>query len=143
MKTLGLDVGSKTIGVAISDAFGWTAQGIKTIYWNENVIDSANSELKDLIAEHDVSTIVVGLPKNMDGSIGERGKISENYAAYLTETFGIKTELWDERLSTMAAERTLLEADMSRNKRQKVIYKVAAVMILQSYLDRIQTSRGD
>ncbi|HLQ73330.1 MAG TPA: Holliday junction resolvase RuvX [Bacillota bacterium] len=143
MKTLGLDVGSKTIGVAISDAFGWTAQGIKTIYWNENVIDSANSELKDLIAEHDVSTIVVGLPKNMDGSIGERGKISENYAAYLTETFGIKTELWDERLSTMAAERTLLEADMSRNKRQKVIDKVAAVMILQSYLDRIQTSRGD
>src|SRR5699024_8469890 len=112
------------IGVAISDAFGWTAQGIKTIYWNENVIDSANSELKDLIAEHDVSTIVVGLPKNMDGSIGERGKISENYAAYLTETFGIKTELWDERLSTMAAERTLLEADMSRNKRKKVIDKV-------------------
>jgi|SRR5690625_2562839 len=143
MKTLGLDVGSKTIGVAISDAFGWTAQGIKTIYWDENVFDSANRELEEIIKEHEVSLIVIGLPKNMDGSIGERGQISERYAAYLEETFAIKTELWDERLSTMAAERTLLEADMSRNKRQKVIDKVAAVMILQGYLDRMQKTRGD
>ncbi|GEN85465.1 Holliday junction resolvase RuvX [Oceanobacillus sp. FSL W8-0428] len=135
MKVIGLDVGSKTIGVAISDALGWTAQGLTTIYWDENEFSSADKELQTIIEDSEVSRVVVGLPKNMNGSIGERGEASERYAAYLEEKYNLPVVLWDERLTTMAAERVLLEADMSRKKRKKVIDKMAATMILQGYLD--------
>ncbi|WP_085991826.1 Holliday junction resolvase RuvX [Oceanobacillus senegalensis] len=135
MKTMGLDVGSKTIGVAISDALGWTAQGLKTIYWDESNIKSADEELKEIIREHEVGKTIIGLPKNMNGTIGERGEASQKFAKHIEDTFHIPTVLWDERLTTMAAERVLLEADMSRKKRKKVIDKMAAVMILQGYLD--------
>lgn len=138
MKTMGLDVGSKTIGVAVSDAFGWTAQGVTTIKWNEKVISSANTELKKLIQEHNIGKVVIGLPKNMNGSIGERARASENYAKYIEKVHNLPTVLWDERLSTMAAERVLLEGDVSRSKRKKVIDKLAAVMILQVYLDQVK-----
>lgn len=131
---MALDVGSKTIGVAVSDAFGWTAQGLTTIKWNEQDYQTATPELAEIITQHEVSEIVVGLPKHMNGSIGIRGEASQEYAAYLEREFNIKTVLWDERLSTMAAERVLLEADVSRGKRKKVIDKMAAVMILQGYL---------
>lgn len=136
MRILGLDVGSKTIGVAISDPFHLTAQGIKTIYWDENDMTSADEELKQLIKDYEVSKIVIGLPKNMDGSMGERAKITEIYANRLKRIFTIPVELFDERLSTMSAERTLLEADMSRKKRKKVIDQLAATIILQNYLDQ-------
>lgn len=136
MKIIGLDVGSKTIGVAISDDFGWTAQGLTTIKWDENHITSADDQLKEIIGEHHIEKAVVGLPKNMDGSIGERGKASEVFASHIEKTYQIPTVLWDERLTTMAAERVLLEADVSRKKRKKVIDKLAAVMILQGYLDQ-------
>lgn len=119
MKAIGLDVGSKTIGVAVSDALGWTAQGLTTIYWNENEFESADEELKSLIEENEASLIVIGLPKNMNGTIGERGEASERYAAYVKEKYELPVVLWDERLTTMAAERVLLEADMSRKKRKK------------------------
>lgn len=135
MRIMGLDVGSKTIGVAVSDAFGWTAQGLTTIHWNENDFTTANQSIAAIISEYEVTEIVVGLPKHMNGSIGERGEKSQKYADYLTKTYNIKTTLWDERLSTMAAERVLLEADVSRGKRKKVIDKMAAVMILQGYLN--------
>ncbi|MCT2537648.1 Holliday junction resolvase RuvX [Aquibacillus koreensis] len=138
MKKMGLDVGSKTIGVAISDALGWTAQGLTTIKWNESEIDSAYDELAKIISEHDIQEAVVGLPKNMNGSIGERGEASMLFADYLKEKFNLKIVLWDERLTTMAAERVLLEADVSRKKRKKVIDKMAASMILQGYLDSNQ-----
>lgn len=140
MKTLGLDVGSKTIGVAVSDAFGWTAQGVTTIKWNEKNIQSADSILDDIISEHGVEKVVIGLPKNMNGSIGERAEASEAYARHIGKVHKLPTVLWDERLSTMAAERVLLEGDLSRMKRKKVIDKIAAVMILQVYLD--QVSKG-
>ncbi|WP_080874277.1 Holliday junction resolvase RuvX [Oceanobacillus timonensis] len=135
MKAIGLDVGSKTIGVALSDAFGWTAQGLTTIYWDETEIESADEELTSLIEANEVSQIVVGLPKNMNGSIGERAEASKRYAEYVKEKYQLPVELWDERLTTMAAERVLLEADVSRKKRKKVIDKMAATMILQGYLD--------
>jgi len=135
MKAIGLDVGSKTIGVAVSDAFGWTAQGLTTIYWDENEFESADEELKGLIEENEISLIVIGLPKNMNGTIGERGEASERYAEYVKAKYDLPVVLWDERLTTMAAERVLLEADMSRKKRKKVIDKMAATMILQGYLD--------
>jgi len=135
MRIMGLDVGSKTIGVAISDAFGWTAQGLTTIHWSEKDFSTANQSIASLIDEYEVTEIVIGLPKHMNGSIGERGEISQKFADYLADKYQIKTTLWDERLSTMAAERVLLEADVSRGKRKNVIDKMAAVMILQGYLD--------
>ncbi|MFE8696815.1 Holliday junction resolvase RuvX [Cytobacillus sp. FJAT-53684] len=135
MRTMGLDVGSKTVGVALSDAFGWTAQGLETIKINEAENKFGFEQLGTIIKEHEVSKIVVGLPKNMNGSIGPRGEASQNYAAELENLFGLPVVLWDERLTTVAAERVLLEADVSRKKRKKVIDKMAAVMILQGYLN--------
>ncbi|API90628.1 putative pre-16S rRNA nuclease [Virgibacillus pantothenticus] len=136
MKIMGLDVGSKTIGVAVSDALGWTAQGITTIKWNENDLTSADKALIKIITEHEVGKAIVGLPKNMNGTIGERGEASITFAKHIERKFNIPTELWDERLTTMAAERVLLEADVSRKKRKQVVDKMAAVMILQGYLDQ-------
>ncbi|MGM0524023.1 MAG: Holliday junction resolvase RuvX [Bacillota bacterium] len=135
MKKMGLDVGSKTIGVAVSDMLGWTAQGIKTIRWDEEDITSADDELRQIINEHEISEVVIGLPKHMNNDIGDRGEKALHYQKHIEATFQLPTVMWDERLSTMAAERVLLEADVSRKKRKKVIDKMAAVMILQGYLD--------
>ncbi len=135
MRIMGLDVGSKTVGIAISDELGWTAQGLKTIRINEEQGEYGFEEMENLIKEHDISKVVVGLPKNMNGTIGPRGEASQYYADELTKRFGIPAILWDERLTTVAAERVLLEADVSRKKRKKVIDKMAASMILQGYLD--------
>lgn len=135
MRSMGLDVGSKTLGVSISDAMGWTAQPIETIKINEQVKDYGYKRLKELIKEYEVTTVVVGLPKNMNGTIGPRGEISQEFAKTIEKKFKVSVVLWDERLTTMAAERVLLEADVSRGKRKKVIDKMAAVLILQGYLD--------
>ncbi|MEN1969310.1 Holliday junction resolvase RuvX [Lentibacillus sp. N15] len=136
MKTIGLDVGSKTIGIAVSDALGWTAQGLTTIHWDEHDITSADAALSEIIAQHEVNKAVIGMPKNMNGTIGERGEASQRYAEHVEAVHQLPTVLWDERLTTVAAERVLLEADVSRKKRKKVIDKMAAVMILQGYLDQ-------
>ncbi|MCA0969988.1 Holliday junction resolvase RuvX [Halobacillus litoralis] len=138
MKKIGLDVGEKTIGVAISDALGWTAQGLTTIKWDENDYSTAKDELQSIIDEHMVTEAVVGFPKNMNGTIGPRGEASQTFASWLEKNFSITAHLWDERLTTMAAERVLIDADVSRKKRKKVIDKMAAVMILQGYLDSKQ-----
>ena len=135
MRVMGLDVGSKTVGVAISGAFGWTAQGIETIK-----IDEANEvfgieRIAELMKLHEVSSFVVGYPKNMNNSIGPRAEASERYAELLRQTFEKPVFLWDERLTTSAAEKMLISADVSRKKRKQVIDKMAAMMILQGYLD--------
>ncbi|MBA4538531.1 Holliday junction resolvase RuvX [Bacillus aquiflavi] len=135
MRTMGLDVGSKTVGVALSDELGWTAQGLETIQIDEEKNVFGIDKIGTIIKEYEVSKIVVGLPKNMNGTIGPRGEASQKFADLLEKTFGLPVILWDERLTTMAAERVLLEADMSRKKRKKVIDKMAAVMILQGFLD--------
>ncbi|WP_423407494.1 Holliday junction resolvase RuvX [Heyndrickxia sp. MSNUG] len=135
MRTMGLDVGSKTVGVALSDEFGWTAQGLETLKINEEENVFGFDELGKIIKEYEVSKVVVGLPKNMNGTIGPRGEASQFFARELEERFGVPVILWDERLTTVAAERVLLEADLSRKKRKKVIDKMAAVMILQGYLN--------
>lgn len=135
MRTMGLDLGSKTLGVAVSDAMGWTAQGLETIKINEATKDFGIKRLGEIIQEHEVSKIVLGFPKNMNGTVGPRGQASQDFADYLEKKFKLPVILWDERLTTMAAERVLLEADVSRSKRKKVIDKMAAVMILQGYLD--------
>ncbi|WML47430.1 Holliday junction resolvase RuvX [Neobacillus sp. PS3-34] len=135
MRTMGLDVGSKTVGVAVSDELGWTAQGLKTLKIDEEKNEFGFEEIGQLIKEYEVSKVVIGLPKNMNGSIGPRGEASQRFAAEVETRFAVPAVLWDERLTTMAAERVLLEADMSRKKRKKVIDKMAAVLILQGYLD--------
>jgi putative holliday junction resolvase len=132
---MGLDVGSKTVGIAVSDELGWTAQGLKTLKINEEREQFGFEEIGQLIREYQVDTVVIGLPKNMNGTIGPRGEASKQFANEIESRFDVQTVLWDERLTTMAAERVLLEADVSRKKRKKVIDKMAAVMILQGYLD--------
>lgn len=135
MRIMGLDVGSKTVGVAISDALGWTAQGIETVKINEAEGQFGIERIAELVKEYEVTEFVVGFPKNMNNTVGPRGEASESYKKLLEETFGLPVKLWDERLTTMAAERMLIEADVSRKKRKLVIDKMAAVMILQGYLD--------
>ena len=135
MRVMGLDVGSKTVGVAISDELGWTAQGLTTVKINEEEKEFGFEQLGKIIKDHQVSKIVVGMPKNMNNTIGPRGEASQFYASELERLYGLPVFLWDERLTTVAAERVLLEADMSRKKRKNVIDKVAATMILQGFLD--------
>ncbi|MHA6260334.1 Holliday junction resolvase RuvX [Sporosarcina sp. CAU 1771] len=135
MRIMGLDVGSKTVGVAISDALGWTAQGIETIKIDESIENFGMTRINELVSEYEVSGFVVGYPKNMNNTIGPRGIASEEYAELLKEKFNLPVTLWDERLTTMAAEKTLIQADVSRKKRKAVIDKMAAIMILQGYLD--------
>ena len=138
-KILGLDVGSKTVGIAISDLMGWTAQGLDTLQINESENQLGIDQLVQIVKKENVGTIVIGLPKNMNNSIGFRGEASLQYKEQLQESLPtVKLIMWDERLSTMASERSLLEADVSRQKRKKVIDKMAAVFILQGYLDSIQ-----
>ncbi|GLY10051.1 Holliday junction resolvase RuvX [Pseudobacillus badius] len=135
MRVMGLDVGSKTVGVAISDELGWTAQGVETIRINEEKYDFGLGRIESLCKEYGVEKFVVGLPKNMNNTIGPRGEASKAFAEKLEKRFSLPVVLWDERLTTMAAERVLLEADVSRKKRKKVIDKMAASMILQGFLD--------
>ncbi|KMM37569.1 Holliday junction resolvase RuvX [Guptibacillus hwajinpoensis] len=138
MKTLGLDVGTKTIGVALSDAMGWTAQGLETVKRDPEAQDVIPDRLMEIIKGNDVSKIVVGLPKNMNGSIGPSGEACMAFADLIGEHTDLPIQMWDERLTTVAAERMLISADVSRKKRKKVIDKMAAVMILQGYLDSKQ-----
>lgn len=138
MRILGLDFGTKTLGVAVSDELGWTAQGIETIRIDEENGEYGFDRLRQLIEKYAVEEIVIGFPKNMNGTIGPRGEATKRFAEQVKQTFSLPVVLWDERLSTMAAERMLIAADVSRKKRKKVIDKMAAVMILQSYLDHKQ-----
>jgi len=131
---MGLDLGDKTIGVAVSDPMGWTAQAIEVIR-RQGSIDVEMRRLRELITEYGVELILLGLPKNMNGTVGEQGQKTIQYAEQLEKRLGLPVQLWDERLSTAAAGRALLEADMSRAKRKKVIDKVAAAVILQGYLN--------
>ncbi|WP_240986804.1 Holliday junction resolvase RuvX [Acididesulfobacillus acetoxydans] len=129
---MGLDFGERTIGVAVSDELLWTGQGVKTIRRSKTEM----AELADLIRSYDVGEIVLGYPKNMNGTLGPRARLTEEFAERLRRSFGLPVVLWDERLTTAAAERTLLEGDISRAKRKKVIDKMAAILILQGYLER-------
>lgn len=134
MRILGLDVGDATIGVAICDPMGWTAQGLEVIR-RRGKEEEDFRRLHELIAQWEVERIVVGLPKNMNGTIGPRAEKVLEFNQRLADATGLPVEAWDERLSTVEAERALLLADMSRGKRKKVIDKLAAVIILQGYLD--------
>ena len=134
MRAMSLDVGTKTIGIATSDLMWMIANGVETI--RRTSVERDFTRIGELIKEYEVSTLVVGYPKNMNGSIGERAQICEAFAEELRNRFpACKVVLWDERLSTVAAEKVLVDADMRRNKRKKIIDMMAAVVILQNYLD--------
>lgn len=135
MRILGIDFGTKTIGLAVSDEIGLIGQPIGTI--EHKGLQHDLQEVQAKIREYKIQKIVVGLPKNMDGSIGKSALQVLDFVENLKQAFNIPVDTWDERLSTVEAERVLLDADMSRRKRKKVIDKVAASIILQGYLDYI------
>ena len=136
MRILGLDFGTKTTGVAVSDPMGWTAQGLEIIRRQEDEhLKATLNRIAQLCDEYKVEKIVLGLPKNMNNTLGERGEKTLLFKEKLENRLRIPVETWDERLSTVAAENVLLEADMSRKKRKNVIDKFAATIILQNYLD--------
>ncbi|NMM65592.1 Holliday junction resolvase RuvX [Clostridium sp. P21] len=135
MRILGLDIGDRTIGVAVSDPLGITAQGITTIRRKSK--DADIKELKSICDEYNVDTIVSGLPKNMNGTLGPQSEKVMKFCEIIKESIGLPIKMWDERLTTVAAHRAMLEADLSRNKRKKIVDKMAAIYILQGYLDSI------
>ncbi|PNL99962.1 Holliday junction resolvase RuvX [Streptococcus mutans] len=138
MRIIGLDVGSKTVGVAVSDPLGFTAQGLEIIPINEAKGEFGFDRLADLVKDYKVEKFVVGLPKNMNNTSGPRVEASQDYGKKIKELFDLPVEYQDERLTTVQAERMLVEqADVSRGKRKKVIDKLAAQLILQNYLDRM------
>ncbi len=132
---MGLDVGDRRIGVSVSDELGWTAQGIEVIQRNADVPDQDIQRIEELVKQYSIVKIVVGLPKNMNGSIGPRGELCKEFARQLEERTSLPVIMWDERLSTVAAEKFLISADVNRKKRKTVIDKMAANLILQGYLD--------
>ena len=129
-----MDIGSRTIGVAISDELGITAQGLKTI--RRRSMEEDLKEISMILAQFNIDKIVVGLPKNMDGTLGKQAEMVFQWIKTVQEKINIPVETWDERLSTVEASKILLEADLSRKKRKGVIDKLAAVIILQGYLNQ-------
>ena len=135
MRIMGLDYGSKTVGVAVSDPLGITAQGVETICRKaENKLRQTLARIEALTAEYEVERIVLGFPKHMNNDIGERAEKTLEFKQMLERRTGLEVVLWDERLSTVSAERTLMESNIRREDRKKYVDKIAAVFILQGYL---------
>ena len=138
MRIMGLDYGSKTVGVAISDALGITAQGIETFERKEEInLRQTLARIEELVKEYEVEKIVLGFPKNMNNTIGERAEKSLELKEKLERRTGLPVIMWDERLTTVEAERTLIESKVRRENRKKYVDKIAAVFILQGYLDSL------
>ena len=135
MRYLGLDLGSRTLGVAVSDKTGMIASSLKIIRHNEEY-DRLLTDVKDLVDELEIDAIVLGFPKNMNGSIGPKGELSQEFKTKLENILSIPIYLQDERLSTKSATDMLIEGNVSRKKRKTVVDAVAATIILQTYLDR-------
>ena len=135
VRILGLDIGDRTKGIAISDPLGFTAQGVTTI--RRKSLEYDLEELEKICKEYKVNTIVSGLPKNMNGTTGPQGEKVIALCEIIKEKLEIPVKLWDERLTTVAAHKAMIEADMSRAKRKKIVDKMAATYILQGYLDSI------
>ena len=140
MRILGLDFGSKTVGVAVSDGLLLTAQGVETIERkDENKLRKTCARIEELIAEYEITEIVLGLPKNMNNTEGERVEKTKAFGEMLERRTGLPVHYWDERLTTVAAEQILIESGVRRENRKAVIDKVAAGLILQGYLDCLKT----
>ena len=138
MRILGLDYGSKTVGVAVSDPLGLTAQKVETIWRKqENKLRQTLARIEELIAEYEVEKIVLGFPKNMNNTVGERAEKALEFGEMLKKRTGLEVIMWDERLTTVEADRTLIEAGVRRENRKQYLYGIAAVFILQGYLDSL------
>ena len=138
MRIMGLDYGSKTVGVAVSDPLGITAQGLETIWRKqENKLRQTLARLEELAAEYQVEKIVVGYPKNMNNTVGERAEKALEFKEMLERRTGLPVVMWDERLTTVEANRTLMEANVRREDRKKYLDELAAVFILQGYLESL------
>ena len=138
MRVMGLDLGTKTVGVAISDPLCITAQGIETIQRKEeNKLRKTLARIEELAKEYEVDRIVLGFPKNMNNTIGDRAEKSLELKAMLERRTGLSVIMWDERLTTVEAERTLMESNVRRENRKKYVDKIAAFFILQGYLDSL------
>ena len=138
MRVMGLDYGSKTVGVAISDPLGITAQGIETIHRKaENKLRQTLARIEELVKEYEVDKLVLGFPKHMNNTIGDRAEKSLELKAMLERRTGLPVIMWDERLTTVEANRTLMEASVRRENRKQYMDKLAAVFILQGYLDSL------
>ena len=135
---LGLDLGSKTLGIAISDATGMIATRLETLYFNDENYDSLLEPLAKIVADNDITKIVLGYPKNMDNSVGTRAMITLEFKEKIQDNLGIEVVMEDERLTSVISNQVLIEANMSRKKRKKKVDGVAAVLILQGYLDKLQ-----
>ena len=136
MRVLGLDYGSKTVGVAVSDPLGLTAQGVETVWRKqENKLRRTLARIEEIISENQVTEIVLGYPKNMNNTVGERAEKSLEFKEMLEKRTGLPVVMWDERLITMAADRTLEETGVHKEDRKQYLDQVAAVFILQGYLD--------
>lgn len=139
MRILGLDYGSKTVGVAVSDPLGLTAQGIETIWRKEeNKLRQTLARIEQLIKEYQVERIVLGYPKNMNNTIGERALKSLEFKEKLERRTGLPVVMWDERMTTMEAERVLIETGVRRENRKQHLDEMAAVLILQGYMDSLK-----
>ena len=135
-RIMGLDFGSRTVGVAVSDALGLTAQGVEIIRREqENKLRRTLARIEELILQYHVSEIVLGYPKNMNNTVGERARKTLEFAEMLKRRTGLPVEMWDERLTTVAANRALIEGGVRREKRKEYVDMIAAVYILQGYLD--------
>lgn len=140
---MGLDYGSKTVGVAVSDALGITAQAVETICRkDENKLRKTCARIEELIKEYEVGKIVLGLPKHMNNDIGERAEQTIEFGEMLHRRTGLEVVMWDERLTTVEAERTLMENGIRREDRKKYVDQIAAVFILQGYLDSVQMRKA-
>ena len=138
MRILGLDYGSKTVGVAVSDPLGLTAQAVETIWRKqENHLRQTLARIDELATEYQVERIVLGYPKNMNNTIGERAEKALEFQQMLEKRTGLQVIMWDERLTTVEANRTLMEASVRRENRKKYLDQLAAVFILQGYLDSL------
>lgn len=138
MRILGLDYGSKTVGVAVSDPLGLTAQKVETIWRKkENKLRRTLARIEELIAEYEVEKIVLGFPKNMNNTVGERAEKALEFGEMLKKRTGLEVIMWDERLTTVEADRTLIEAGVRRENRKQYLDGIAAVFILQGYLDSL------
>ena len=144
IRIMGLDFGSKTVGVAVSDPLGITAQGIEIVRrTSENKLRKTLARIEALVAEYQVTEFVLRLPKNMNNTSGERVEKTMEFKAMLERRTGLPVHMWDERLTTVAADRTLIEAGVRRENRKEYVDMLAAVYILQGYLDSLERKKND
>lgn len=137
MRILGIDYGDSRIGFAVSDPFGWTAQGLETVDAKKG-IKAVMDRLEQIISEYSVEKIVVGFPKNMNGSLGARAEKTEEFIKKVTNRFNLPVQKWDERLSTVAAQKIMIESNIKKTKKKSLVDTISATYILQGYLDSIR-----